>query len=61
MNIENKIMQLNDKRTFYEDVRKLIGYYENKNWEDWEIKRFQRVADCRYEQLLKEEVENDKN
>lgn len=51
MSIENEIMQLSNVKTFWEDVRKLVGYYEGRDWEDWQIKRFQAAADYRYEQL----------
>ncbi len=52
----DKIMELNDIKTFWEDVKRLVGYYEGKEWEDWQIKRFQAVADYRYEQLKEKEV-----
>ena len=55
MSIEKRIMGLKNIKTFYEDVRKIVGYYEGKDWEDWQIKHFQAVADMRYEEL-KEEV-----
>lgn len=50
-----KIMKLNNIKTFWEDVRHIVGYYdENVFLEDYEIKELQRVADYRYEQLKKE-------
>lgn len=48
----DKIMELDNINTFWEDVKELIGFYDGKYWEDWEIKRFQATADYRYEQLL---------
>ena len=49
---KKSIESLNIKKGFYEEVRRIVGYYDNVEWEDWEIKRFQRVADYRYLQLL---------
>lgn len=51
MRISNKIMNLDNIKTFWEDVKNIVGYYEGKEWEDWQIKEFQRIADYRYEQL----------
>lgn len=48
------IKKLNDKETFWEDVKNLIGYYEHRFWEDWDIKTIQRVADNRYEEIENE-------
>ena len=45
------IKKLNDKETFWKDVKNLIGYYEHKFWEDWNIKTLQRVADNRYVEI----------
>lgn len=53
MYIEQRIMELDNIKTFWEDVRKIVGYYEGRDWEDWQIKHFQAVADERYEQLKK--------
>lgn len=56
--MKNKIMQLENIKTFWEDVRCIVGYYdENIFLEDWVIKDLQRVADTRYEELLKIESE----
>ena len=53
--MKEKIMKLNNIKTFWEDVRHIVGYYdENVFLEDYEIKELQRVADYRYEQLKKE-------
>lgn len=53
---KKRIELLCNPETFYEDVRKLVGYYEHPpvDWEDWEIKNLQRVADNRYNELTKE-------
>ena len=45
------IKKLNDKKTFWEDVKNLIGFYEHKFWQDWDIKTIQRAADNRYEEI----------
>lgn len=45
------IKKLNDRKTFWEDVKNLIGFYEHKFWEDWDIKSIQRAADNRYEEI----------
>lgn len=53
--MKNKIMELKDIKTFWEDVKHIVGYYdENVFLEDWVIKDLQRVADARYEELKKE-------
>ena len=44
----NQIKKLENKDGFYDSVREIIGYYTGKEWEDWEIKQLQRVADARY-------------
>lgn len=51
-----KIKNLNNKDTFYNDVRTLLG---DKHYSDVFIKNLQRVADARYEEL--KEKENEKN
>ena len=53
--MKDKIMKLVNIETFYEDVKQLIGYYDSKEYEDYEIKELQRIADYRYSQL---EMEN---
>ena len=45
------IKKLNNKETFWEDVKNLIGYYEGTFWEDWDIKSIQRAADSRYMEI----------
>ena len=55
----NKIMQLKDIKTFWEDVKQIVGYYDNNiHLEDYQIKKLQAYADMRYEELLKESEEN---
>lgn len=53
----NKIMELTNIKTFWEDVRHIVGYYEGRHLEDWQIKECERWACYRYEQL-KESEEN---
>jgi hypothetical protein len=54
--MENKILQLKDVKTFWQDVKKIVGFYDDNVFlEDWQIKRLQAIADYRYEQLLKGE------
>lgn len=43
-----KIKNLNNKDTFYNDVRALL---KNKHYSDATIKNLQRVADTRYDEL----------
>lgn len=54
MSIENRIMELDNILTFWEEVKNIVGYYDGKEWEDWQIKHFQAIADMRYEELKKE-------
>lgn len=49
--MEREINQLTNPSTFYEDVRQIVGYYENRVIEDWNIKKLQRVADKRYTEI----------
>ena len=50
--MEREIEKLTNKETFYEDVRHIVGYYDERVFiEDWDIKRLQRVADARYLEL----------
>lgn len=50
--MEKQINELTNKDTFYEDVRKIVGYYNPKVFiEDWDIKHLQRVADARYAEI----------
>lgn len=47
-----EIEKLTNKKTFWEDVRHIVGYYDDSVFiEDWDIKHLQRVADARYENL----------
>ena len=43
-----KIKKLNNKDTFYNDVRVLL---KNKHYSDATIKNLQRVADARFDEL----------
>lgn len=52
--MENKINKLTDPATFWEDVRQIVGYYDDSIFlEDWQIKHLQRVADARYNEITK--------
>ena len=47
-----KIKELDSLDNFYENVRKIVGYYDDNVFiEDWDIKELQRIADARYEEL----------
>lgn len=48
---KSKIEKLNTKNNFYEEVRKIVGFYDGVEWEDWEIKSLQRIADARYSEI----------
>lgn len=48
---KKQIEKLNVKDSFYEDVRNIVGFYNGVEWEDWEIKSLQRIADARYSEL----------
>ena len=51
--MERKIKELTNKKTFWDDVREIVGFYDDTVFiEDWDIKRLQRVADARYEELV---------
>ena len=51
--MERKIKELTNKKTFWNDVREIVGFYDDTVFiEDWDIKRLQRVADARYEELV---------
>ena len=50
--MEKQIKALNSLDNFYENVRKIVGFYDEDVFiEDWDIKRLQRIADARYEEL----------
>ena len=52
--MESEIKKLTNADTFYEDVRHIVGYYDETVFiEDWDIKHLQRVADARYEEICK--------
>lgn len=48
---KKSIESLNFKKGFYEEVRRIVGFYDGVEWEDWEIKQLQRIADARYSEL----------
>ncbi len=48
---KKSIESLNIKKGFYEEVRRIVGFYDGVEWEDWEIKQLQRIADARYSEL----------
>ena len=48
---KKSIESLNIKKGFYEEVRRIVGYYDGVEWEDYEIKQLQRIADARYSEL----------
>ena len=52
---KHNIMKLENIKTFWEDVKNIVGYYEGVDYKDYEIKELQRIADYRYSQL---ELEN---
>lgn len=52
----DEIKAIDNIEDFYDKVREIIGYNDNEwnnnfGWEDNEIKKLQRVADARYEEL----------
>lgn len=49
--MEREIKELTNVKTFYEDVRQIVGYYDGVFIEDWDIKHLQRVADARYTEI----------
>ena len=50
---KSQIEKLNTtKELFYDEVRKIVGYYDDIFWEDWDIKNLQRIADARYSELF---------
>ena len=48
---KKSIESLNIKKGFYEEIRRIVGYYDGVEWEDYEIKQLQRIADARYSEL----------
>jgi len=48
-----EIKKLTNVDTFYEDARKIVGYYDNVHIEDRDIKCLQRIADARYAELTR--------
>lgn len=49
----DKLLRLNNIKTFYNDVRKLVKNVKS----DHSIKRWQCLAEIRYKQLIKESEE----
>ena len=48
---KKSIESLTSKKDFYEQVRRIVGFYDGIEWEDYEIKALQRIADGRYAEL----------
>jgi hypothetical protein len=48
---KKSIESLTSKENFYEQVRHIVGFYDGVEWEDYEIKALQRIADARYSEL----------
>lgn len=58
----SQIKAIDDINGFYDKVREIVGYNdkewnEKHGWEDFEIKRLQREADARYEELKNQSEE----
>ena len=50
--VKKQIEKLDCKKEFfYDNVKTLVGFYDDVFWEDWQIKELQRVADARYSEL----------
>lgn len=49
--MEREINQLTNVDSFYDDVRKIVGYHDGVFIEDWNIKKLQAVADKRYTEI----------
>ena len=48
---KKSIESLNTKKGFYEEVRRIVGFYDGVEWEHYENKQLQRIADARYSEL----------
>ena len=48
---KDRISALTETEGFYENVRKIIGYYDGVIWSDHDIKQLQRIADRRFEEI----------
>ena len=49
-----QINALTETTGFYDKVREIVGFYDDALWwEDYEIKKLQRIADARYSKLSK--------
>ena len=49
---KKNIESISTIKNFYEEVRHIVGFYDGIEWEDYEIKALQRIADAKYAQLL---------
>lgn len=47
------IEEIKNQSGFYDVVRDIVGFYNDTDWEDWEIKSLQRIADARYIEITK--------
>lgn len=50
---KSEIEKIEKQGGFYDVVRDIVGFSEGTEWEDWEIKSLQRIADARYVELTK--------
>lgn len=50
---KSKIENLTKQSGFYDAVRDIVGFHEGVEWEDYEIKALQRIADARYIEITK--------
>lgn len=50
---KSEIEKIEKQGGFYDVVRDIVGFSEGIEWEDWEIKSLQRIADARYIELTK--------
>lgn len=50
---KSAIEKIKKQSGFYDVVRDIVGFNEGVEWEDWEIKSLQRIADVRYIELTK--------
>lgn len=51
--MRKQILELNSTENFYENVRKIVGWGQNIVHPDHVIKRMQRIADARFEELTR--------
>jgi len=50
---KEKIQKLTKQAGFYDEVRDIVGFHIGTEWEDYEIKALQRIADARYIEITK--------